>query len=252
MQDTTSSAMTEVALGLSMAFFTLLIVSLLSMSIPTKTATPVAKLPEHIKKNSAVDIKIASTNKSDGKQEIQFAFFFDDKFYDQSLAVRSIDSFSTEEKLSSVTDSVVTNLSTGDLYSASKDKGAFKNDKQISVHKEKPLYKIVGINSSGSSPELMNRLAPIFEKHHHIRHMGANALEMAMLAEGLIDIFIDLRKKIRIQDLAGGYLLIKEAGGLILDENLQPLDSDLNYDTRLSFVAAANKNILDEIFSLIK
>jgi len=160
--------------------------------------------------------------------------------------------FSTEEKLSSVTDAVVTNLSTGDLYSASKDKGAFKNDKQISVHKEKPLYKIVGINSSGSSPELMNRLTPIFEKHHHIRHMGANALEMAMLAEGLIDIFIDLRKKIRIQDLAGGYLLIKEAGGLILDENLQPLDSDLSYDTRLSFVAAANKNILDEIFSLIK
>ena len=57
---------------------------------------------------------------------------------------------------------------------------------------------------------------------------------------------------IRDRDLAGGYLLVKEAGGLILDENLQPLDSDLNYNTRLSFVAAANKNILDEIFSLIK
>ena len=160
--------------------------------------------------------------------------------------------FSTEEKLSSVTDAVVTNLSTGDLYSASKGKGSFKNGKKISVHKEKPLYKIVGVNSSGSSPELMNRLAPIFEKHHHIRHMGANALEMAMLAEGLIDIFIDLRKKIRIQDLAGGYLLVKESGGLILDENLKPLDSDLSYETRLSFVAAANKEILDEIFSLIK
>jgi len=160
--------------------------------------------------------------------------------------------FAAEEKLSSVTDAVVTNLSTGDLYSASKGKGAFKNNKKISVHKEKPLYKIVGINSSGSSPELMSRLAPIFEKHHHIRHLGANALEMAMFAEGLIDIFIDLRKKIRIQDLAGGYLLVKEADGLILDENLQPLDSDLNYDTRLSFIAAANKEILEEVFSLIK
>jgi len=160
--------------------------------------------------------------------------------------------FSTEEKLSSVTDAVVTNLSTGDLYYASKGKGAFKNDKKISVHKGKPLYKIVGINSSGSSPELMSRLAPIFEKHHHTRHLGANALEMAMVAEGLIDVFIDLRKKIRIQDLAAGYLLVKEAGGLILDENLQPLDSDLNYETRLSFVAATNKEILDEIFSLIK
>ena len=160
--------------------------------------------------------------------------------------------FATEEKLSSVTDAVVTNLSTGDHYYASKGKGAFKNDKRISVHKEKPLYKIVGINSSGSSPELLEKLSPIFEKHHHIRHLGANALEMAMFAEGLIDIFIDLRKKIRIQDLAGGYILVKEAGGLILDDNLEPLDSDLNYETRLSFVAASNRQILDEIFSLIK
>jgi myo-inositol-1(or 4)-monophosphatase len=38
----------------------------------------------------------------------------------------------------------------------------------------------------------------------------------------------------------------------MLDENLQPLDSDLSYETRLSFVGATNKNILDEIFSLIK
>ena len=63
---------------------------------------------------------------------------------------------------------------------------------------------------------------------------------------------LSYEKKIRIQDLAGGYLLIKEAGGLILDENLQPLDSDLSYETRLSFIAAANKEILEEVFSLIK
>ena len=160
--------------------------------------------------------------------------------------------FATEEKLSSVTDAVVTNLSTGDLYSASKGKGSFKNDRQISVHKEKPIYKIVGINVSGSSPKLLNKLSPIFEKHHHIRHLGANALEMAMFAEGLIDIFIDLRKKIRVQDLAGGYLLIKEAGGLILDENLKPLDSDLSYEVRLSFIVASNNEILDEILYLIR
>ncbi len=77
-------------------------------------------------------------------------------------------------------------------------------------------------------------------------------MEMAFFAQGLIDVFIDFRKKIRIQDMAAGYLLVKEAGGLILDENMQPLDSDLNYETRLSFVAAANKEILDEVFSLIK
>ena len=47
--------------------------------------------------------------------------------------------------------------------------------------------------------------------------------------------------------MAAGYLLVKEAGGLMLDENLQSLDSDLNYETRLSFVAAANKEILEDL-----
>jgi myo-inositol-1(or 4)-monophosphatase len=50
----------------------------------------------------------------------------------------------------------------------------------------------------------MNKLHPIFENHNHTRHFGANALEMAMFARGLMDIFIDLRKKNRIKDNAAG------------------------------------------------
>ena len=160
--------------------------------------------------------------------------------------------FATDEKLSFVTDAAITNLSNGDIYWASKGKGAFLNGKSISVHKEKPVYKVIGINTSASSPELIRKFTPIFEKHHHVRHLGANALEMAFFAQGLIDVFIDFRKRIRVQDIAAGYLLVKEAGGLLLDENLEPLDSDISYETRLSFVAAASKEILDEIFSLIK
>ena len=160
--------------------------------------------------------------------------------------------FATEEKLSSISDAAVTNLATGEIFWASKGKGAFLDEKPISVHKKTPLYKIVGINTSGASPELMKRLQPVFENHNHTRHFGANALEMAIFAQGLMDIFIDLRGKIRIQDIAAGYLLVKEAGGLMLDENLNPLDSDLDYQTRLSFVAAATPEILDEIFAEIK
>ena len=160
--------------------------------------------------------------------------------------------FATDEKLSSVTDSAVTNLTTGEIYWASKGKGAFLDKNQIFVQKKTPLYKIVGVNTSGASVEVMKRLQPVFENHNHTRHFGANALEMAIFAQGMMDVFIDLRGKIRIQDIAGGYLLVKEAGGLILDENLEPLDSNLDYKTRLSFVAAANKEILDEVFSQIK
>jgi len=164
-------------------------------------------------------------------------------FFCSSLA------FATEDKLSSVTDGVITNLSNGEMYWATKDKGAFFNKKQIQVHNKDPIYKIIGINTSGASTELLKRLEPIYENYEHTRHFGANALEMALFARGLMDIFIDLRDKIRIQDIAAGYIIVKEAGGLLLDANLNPLDSDLSYSTRVSFIAAANQKILDEIMS---
>ena len=166
-------------------------------------------------------------------------------FFCSSLA------FATENKLSSITDGVITNLSNGEMYWASKNNGSFFNGEQIKVHHKDPIYKIIGINTSGASPELMKRLSPIYEEYEHTRHFGANALEMALFARGLIDIFIDLREKIRIQDIAAGYLIIKEAGGMILDANLNPLDADLSYETRVSFIAASNQEILNEIVSLI-
>ena len=97
----------------------------------------------------------------------------------------------------------------------------------------------------------MTRLNPIYENYEHTRHFGANALEMAMFAKGLMDVFIDLRNKIRIQDIAAGYVIVKEAGGILVDENLNQLDANLSYETRISFIAAANQGILDEIMSKI-
>ena len=166
-------------------------------------------------------------------------------FFCSSLA------FATENKLSSITDGIITNLSNGETYWASKNRGAFFNNEQIKVHKKDPIYKIIGINTSGASVELLDKLHPIFENHDHTRHFGANALEMAMFARGLMDVFIDLRDKIRIQDIAAGYLIVKEAGGILVDAKLNPLDADLSYETRVSFIAAANQEILDEITSQI-
>ena len=160
--------------------------------------------------------------------------------------------FATQDKLSSITDGVVTDLTTGQMYWATKGKGCYLDNKQIKVHNKKPIYKIVGVNTSGASKELMQKLNPVFENHNHTRHFGANALEMALFARGLIDVFIDLRKKIRVQDLAAGYILVKEAGGLILDENYELLDSDLSYETRLSFIVAANQKILDDVMAKVK
>jgi myo-inositol-1(or 4)-monophosphatase len=160
--------------------------------------------------------------------------------------------FATENRMSAITAGVVTDLSSGDMYWATKGKGAYCNKKKIHVHKEKPVYRIVGVNVSGAKPQLVKRIQPLFENSNHTRHLGANALELALFARGWIDVYIDLRDKIRVTDMAAGYLIVKEAGGIILDHKMKPLDSDLSYETRLSFIAAASNDILREISRQLK
>ncbi|MDI1495080.1 MAG: inositol-phosphate phosphatase [Cenarchaeum symbiont of Oopsacas minuta] len=155
--------------------------------------------------------------------------------------------YATENKLSTVKAGIVRDLSNGDSYWASSGQGAFLNDSPMHVYSDEPLYSIVGLNISGASAELVQRLQPLLESYNHLRHFGANALEMALFSKGLMDALVDLRGSIRIQDIAAGYLIVKEAGGIILDEELKPLDSDLEYTSRLSFVAASSRKVLDEV-----
>ncbi|MGZ5501619.1 MAG: inositol monophosphatase family protein, partial [Nitrososphaeraceae archaeon] len=53
--------------------------------------------------------------------------------------------FANEFKLSSVTDAVVLDLFTGDIYSASKQKGSFLNNKKINVRNEKDFSSITSL-----------------------------------------------------------------------------------------------------------
>lgn len=136
---------------------------------------------------------------------------------------------------------VVKDLSNGSAYWASRGRGAFMDGERIRASRGDPDHAIIGINVSGATPDILRRLQPLM-KIGHIRHMGANALEMAWFSRGLMDAFVDVRGKIRIQDVAAGHLLAREAGGLLLDTRMKPLDADLGYGTRVSFIAAADQD----------
>jgi myo-inositol-1(or 4)-monophosphatase len=83
---------------------------------------------------------------------------------------------------------------------------------------------------------------------NHIRHFGANALELCYFARGFMDAYIDIRGKIRSTDMAAGYLIAKEAGGKLYSIDGKELDSDLDVKTRLSFYAVAD----EKFYNLIK
>ena len=61
-----------------------------------------------------------------------------------------------------------------------------------------------------------------------IRTLGSTALEMALVASGGLDAFVDLRGMMRVVDVAAGKLLIEEAGGTVSDASGEPLRLDGN------------------------
>ncbi len=164
-------------------------------------------------------------------------------FYCCSLA------YADENRLSAVKHGVVMDLFTGDVYSASSGKGAFVNGARmhVKVHGDGSNYYVVGMNVSGVKPEQIELLKPIMAKSNHLRHLGSNALELCIFAKGLMDVFIDVRGKIRITDMAAAYLIVKEAGGILISDNGKELDSDLDTNNRLSFIAAADRQVLSDI-----
>lgn len=162
-------------------------------------------------------------------------------FYCCSLA------FADDNRLSAVKHGVVMDLSRGDVYSASKGMGAFMNGTRMHVKAVDKDGYVVGMNVSGAKPENVERLKPIMEKSNHVRHLGSNALELCIFARGLMDVFIDLRGKIRVTDMAAAYLIVKEAGGILISEDGRELDSSLDASARLSFIAAANSKVLSDI-----
>jgi myo-inositol-1(or 4)-monophosphatase len=169
--------------------------------------------------------------------------------------------FANEFKLSSVTDAVVLDLFTGDIYSASKQKGSFFNNKKISVRNEKDFSSItsledfksidllIGTNVSGVPTNILDEISKVISFSSHIRHFGANALELCYFARGFMDAYIDIRGKIRSTDMAAAYLIAKEAGGKLYSSNGQELDSELGLKNKLSFYAVSNKKIFDLIKS---
>ncbi len=163
--------------------------------------------------------------------------------------------YATDPKLSSVTDAAVMDLATGDLYYASKNHGAYMNEKRIHVTKQDILDfddMIAGVNISGISEDTLVSLTPLIIRLKHVRYFGANALELCYLARGLLDLCVDLRMKIRPTDVAASYLIVHESGGTIFDPRGRHFDSTAHLGTALSYIAVPHIAVFEYIEDNIK
>jgi myo-inositol-1(or 4)-monophosphatase len=169
-------------------------------------------------------------------------------FYATSIAV------SSKPILSAVFAALVTDLVHDITYTALEGKGAYRDGKKISPSAHGSLQDaVIGLDmNSNKIKHIAPKLTDLIQKTTHIRHFGANALELCYVADGTTEAFVDIRGKLRTTDLAAAYLILKEAGGAVTTPGGEALEAGLDPKQTVKFIASGNVQIHETILSLVK
>ena len=134
-------------------------------------------------------------------------------------------------------------------YTAQKGEGAFRNGQKIKPSETVDLEDaVVGVDSNTFRiAEVVAKLEGLFKKGKHFRQFGATALELCYVADGSTGAFIDVRDKLRVTDMVASYLILREAGGIIVSPEGEELNIPLEATQRLSFIAASNRKLYEAI-----
>jgi myo-inositol-1(or 4)-monophosphatase len=169
-------------------------------------------------------------------------------FVDISIAV------SKKPYLRNIETALVADVLHNITYTAERGKGAHKNNEPIKPSDTALLEEaVIGVDlNSFKERQLVFQLIKLMETTKHLRHLGANALEMCYVADGTTDAFIDIRGKLRVTDMAAAQLILREAGGIITKPDGKSLNVPLEATQKVSFIAAANNIIYDKIHKLLQ
>ena len=132
------------------------------------------------------------------------------------------------------------------LYWASKGNGSFMNGHPIKVSNRDKNLALVATGFPFRRIEDIDKYLNAFREamitFSAVRRPGAAAVDLAYTAEGVFDGFFEM--KLSIWDIAAGYLLIKEAGGVFTNfEGKELLDGN---------VIAGNPNIYNDLKEIVK
>ncbi len=160
-------------------------------------------------------------------------------YYTVSLAVG-------RSSLSDVRLAYLRNLATGDVLTAEKGRGAFKNGAPIHVRRANlsDLFMMI-YQGNSAHPDS----AALAKRVKSSRSFGCASLEMAIVAEGEADgYYMNSEwyfRSIRVVDIAASYLILKEAGGEVYDLDGAPVDMPLDLDHRSNFLAVGDRKVFD-------
>lgn len=126
---------------------------------------------------------------------------------------------------------LVVNLCTSDRFEAVRGQGARLNDRPLRTRADpkKSVFATSGMLAD-DAPSARGVL----------RSFGASALEMCLVASGALDGYHYPRPILRVIDVAASTLIIREAGGVVLDREGRDLELPLSLTPRFGLTAAAD------------
>ncbi|MCL1978637.1 MAG: sugar kinase, partial [Methanomassiliicoccaceae archaeon] len=152
------------------------------------------------------------------------------------------------KRLSDVHTAYLRNLATGDVITAEKGNGAYKNGSRIHVRKADmgDLFMMIYLGN-GAHPASFN----LAKRVKSSRSYGCASLEMTLVAEGEADGFLMHAEKytraIRVVDIAASALILREAGGEVYDLEGKVLEMDFNVECHSNFIAFGDRKVYDFI-----
>ncbi|TAN42439.1 MAG: hypothetical protein EPN25_03095 [Nitrospirae bacterium] len=143
----------------------------------------------------------------------------------------------------------IINLLTGDQFSAVRGEGAFLNDRQIFTQKGGELS-LVAYEAQAPGHDIPAAL-PLLGRARKTRCFGSTALDLAHLAAGAVSVFI-CPSPSRSFDFAGGWLLAREAGGVMTDTKGRSIEGvQLGLERSAALLAAGNQELHDRALKLL-
>lgn len=144
---------------------------------------------------------------------------------------------------------IVHNPISGELFTATRDKGAFLNGEKITVSNRKHLIECLLVtgfpyNFKDVFNEVMTRFSTCLAASQGVRRLGSAALDLCFVACGRFDGFWE--QNLNPWDTAAGLLIAREAGALVTDF------SGDDYKIEMKEVLATNGNIHKDLLSLVK
>lgn len=164
-------------------------------------------------------------------------------FYCSSIAVVDGD------EIEDISLSYVVNLLTGDEFWAERDKGAFFLGKRIHCQRDENIY-LVAYEAQDTKKDIPKMLR-LFSEAWRTRCLGATALDLSYVAYGAISVFVSISPS-RTFDFAGGWLLVKEAGGIFTDLKGNGIEKiEISLKNKTPVVVSGNKGLHEKALRLL-